>query len=52
MKPATEEDWYTEYLDLIIGVKVVRDIDEAIAHVNKYGSKHSESILTANFEKL
>jgi glutamate-5-semialdehyde dehydrogenase len=51
VKPATEEDWYTEYLDLIIGVKVVRDIDEAIAHVNKYGSKHSESILTANFEK-
>jgi len=51
VKPATEKDWYTEYLDLIIGVKVVRDMDEAIAHVNKYGSKHSESILTANFEK-
>ena len=51
VKAATEEDWHTEYLDLIIGVKVVRDIDEAIAHVNKYGSKHSECILTANFEK-
>ena len=51
VKPATEEDWYTEYLDLIIGVKVVRDIDEAIAHVNKYSSKHSESILTEDFEK-
>ena len=51
VKPATEEDWYTEYLDLIIGVKIVHDIGEAIAHVNKYGSKHSESILTANFEK-
>ena len=51
VKLATEEDWYTEYLDLIIGVKVVRDIDEAIAHVNKYSSKHSESILTEDFEK-
>ncbi len=51
LKPATEEDWYTEYLDLIIGVKVVNDLDEAIAHINKYGTKHSESILTANFDK-
>jgi len=48
---ATEEDWYTEYLDFIIGVKVVKDLDEAIAHVNKYSTKHSESILTANFDK-
>jgi glutamate-5-semialdehyde dehydrogenase len=51
VKPATEEDWYTEYLDFIIGVKVVNDLDEAIAHINKYGTKHSESILTANFDK-
>jgi glutamate-5-semialdehyde dehydrogenase len=51
VKPATEEDWYTEYLDFIIGVKVVKDLDEAIAHINKYGTKHSESILTANFDK-
>ena len=51
VKLATEEDWYTEYLDLIIGVKVVKDLDEAIAHINKYGTKHSESILTANFDK-
>jgi glutamate-5-semialdehyde dehydrogenase len=51
VKPATEEDWYIEYLDLIIGVKVVKDLDEAIAHINKYGTKHSESILTANFDK-
>jgi glutamate-5-semialdehyde dehydrogenase len=50
-KLATEEDWFTEYLDLIIGVKVVKDLDEAIAHINKYGTKHSESILTANFDK-
>jgi glutamate-5-semialdehyde dehydrogenase len=51
VKPATEEDWYTEYLDFIIGVKVVNDLAEAIAHINKYGTKHSESILTANFDK-
>ena len=51
VKPATEQDWYTEYLDLIIGVKVVRDLDEAIAHINKYGTKHSDSILTTDFDK-
>jgi glutamate-5-semialdehyde dehydrogenase len=51
VKLATEEDWYREYLDFIIGVKVVQDLDEAIAHVNKYSTKHSESILTANFDK-
>jgi glutamate-5-semialdehyde dehydrogenase len=51
VKPATEQDWYTEYLDLIIGVKVVKNLDEAIAHINKYGTKHSDSILTADFEK-
>ena len=51
VKPATEQDWSTEYLDLIIGVKVVRDLDEAIAHINKYGTKHSDSILTTDFDK-
>jgi glutamate-5-semialdehyde dehydrogenase len=51
VKLATEDDWYTEYLDLIIGVKVVKDLDAAIAHINKYGTKHSDSILTANFDK-
>jgi glutamate-5-semialdehyde dehydrogenase len=51
VKAATEEDWYTEYLDLIMGVKVVEGVDAAIAHVNKYSSKHSESILTASFDK-
>ena len=51
VKPATEEDWYKEYLDLIIGVKVVKNLDEAIAHINKYGTKHSEAILTSNFDK-
>jgi glutamate-5-semialdehyde dehydrogenase len=43
---ATEEDWATEYLDLILAVKVVDSVDEAIAHVNRYGSGHSEAIVT------
>jgi glutamate-5-semialdehyde dehydrogenase len=51
VKPAVEEDWGTEYLDLIIGIKVVEGIEEAIAHINKYGTMHSESILTADFNK-
>jgi glutamate-5-semialdehyde dehydrogenase len=51
VKAATEADWGTEYLDLIIGVKVVKNLDEAIAHINKYGTKHSESILTKDFDK-
>ncbi len=51
VKPATEEDWYTEYLDLIIGIKVVSGLDEAIAHINKYGTKHSDAILTSDFNK-
>jgi glutamate-5-semialdehyde dehydrogenase len=51
VKAATEQDWSTEFLDLIIGVKVVSGLDEAIAHINKYSSKHSESILTASFDK-
>ncbi len=51
VKPATEEDWYTEYEDLIIGVRVVKDLQEAITHINKYGTKHSDSILTSDFDK-
>ena len=51
VKAATEQDWHTEYLDLIIGVKVVKNLDEAIAHINKYGTKHSDSILTVDFDK-
>ena len=51
VKTATEQDWYTEYLDLIIGVKVVKGLDEAIAHINKYSSHHSDSILTESFDK-
>lgn len=48
---ASEADWYEEYLDLIIGIKIVDDLDEAIAHINEYGSHHSDAILTANFNK-
>ncbi len=51
VKAATEQDWYTEYLDLIIGIKVVEDLSEAIAHISKYGTKHSESIITRDFAK-
>lgn len=46
IKSATEEDWYTEYLDLILSVKVVNDVDEAIGHIMKYGSYHSDAIVT------
>jgi glutamate-5-semialdehyde dehydrogenase len=46
MKPATEEDWYTEYLDAILAVRVVRDLDEAIEHIANYGSQHTDAIVT------
>jgi glutamate-5-semialdehyde dehydrogenase len=51
VKATTEQDWYTEYSDLIIGVKVVKNLYEATAHINKYGTHHSDSILTADFDK-
>jgi glutamate-5-semialdehyde dehydrogenase len=47
-KAATEEDWETEYLALILAVKVVNDIDEAIAHINRYSTNHSEAIITGD----
>ena len=49
IQPATEEDWGKEYLDFILGIKVVENVDEAINHINKYSSNHSESILTENY---
>ncbi len=49
--PATEEDWKTEYLDLILAVKVVGSMEEAIAHIHTYGTKHSEAIVTNNYQK-
>ncbi len=47
-EPATEEDWATEYLDLTLAVKVVDGLDEALAHIARYGTKHSEAIITAD----
>jgi glutamate-5-semialdehyde dehydrogenase len=48
---ATDEDWYAEYLDLILAVRIVPDMEEAIRHITKYGSQHTEAIVTANFER-
>jgi glutamate-5-semialdehyde dehydrogenase len=48
IKAAKETDWFAEYLDLIIAVKVVHNIDEAISHINFYGSHHTDSIITKN----
>lgn len=50
-KPATDEDYYTEYLDAIISCKVVDGLDEAIAHINQHSSQHTESIVTENYTK-
>ncbi len=49
LKTATKEDWSTEYGDLIISIKIVENIDEAISHINTYGSGHSEAIITTNY---
>lgn len=48
-KPAAEDDWYAEYLDLILSVKVVNNVTEAISHIAKYGSLHTESIITRDY---
>ncbi|MDR1231933.1 MAG: glutamate-5-semialdehyde dehydrogenase [Spirochaetaceae bacterium] len=51
LKPASEGDWATEFLDYILAVKKVDSIDEAIAHINRYGTGHSEAILTENIAR-
>lgn len=51
VKAASEEDWGTEYLDYIISVKVVNGLDDAIRHINKYGTGHSEAIVTESYHK-
>jgi len=51
IKPATEKDWSTEYLDYILSIKIVDGLNEAIEHINKYGSNHTDSIVTADREK-
>lgn len=48
--PATEEDWMTEYLDLILAVRVVDSLDEAMEHIRRCGTKHSEAIVTSNYQ--
>jgi len=48
--PATDEDWSTEYLDLILSIKIVRNVDEAIEHIRKYSSRHTEAIVTNDKE--
>ena len=51
IKRATEADWSTEYLDLILSVRIVKDMDEAIAHIERYGSEHTETIVTSNYQR-
>ena len=48
--PATDEDWGQEYLDYILSAKIVGSIDEAIDHINKYNTKHSEAIITKDYD--
>ncbi|WP_067097225.1 glutamate-5-semialdehyde dehydrogenase [Marinomonas atlantica] len=50
-QPATEDDWYTEYLGPKLSIKLVDDMDEAIAHINQYGSHHSDAIVSQNYSK-
>jgi glutamate-5-semialdehyde dehydrogenase len=50
VRPASEDDWYTEYLDAIIAARVVEGVDAAIAHIARYGSAHTESIVTENHD--
>jgi glutamate-5-semialdehyde dehydrogenase len=50
-KKASEDDWREEYLDLILAVKVVENMDQAITHMEKYGSSHTEAIVTADYER-
>ncbi len=48
-KRATEEDWHTEYLAAILSIKLVANMDEAIQHINHYGSAHTDTIVTENY---
>jgi glutamate-5-semialdehyde dehydrogenase len=51
IEAATEEDWSTEYLDLILAVRVVKDMDDAVSHIERYGSEHTETIVTNHYQK-
>ncbi|MBI2095441.1 MAG: glutamate-5-semialdehyde dehydrogenase [Candidatus Omnitrophica bacterium] len=48
VRPASEEDWGAEYLDLILSIRVVKDLEAAVGHIEKYGSRHSDAIVTEN----
>jgi glutamate-5-semialdehyde dehydrogenase len=49
VKPAVEADWSTEYLAPVLSIKVVTDMDDAITHINHYGSHHTDAIVTENY---
>jgi glutamate-5-semialdehyde dehydrogenase len=51
IEAATEQDWSTEYLDLILAVRVVKDMDDAVSHIERYGSEHTETIVTNHYQK-
>ena len=51
IRGVTDEDYYREYLDLVINVKIWRDMDEAMDHIARYGSAHSDAIVTSNYER-
>jgi glutamate-5-semialdehyde dehydrogenase len=51
VRPAAEADWYEEYLDLILAVRVVPDLAAALAHINRYGSQHTEAIITRDYDR-
>ena len=50
-KPAVESDWPEEFLDLVLAIKVVSDMDEALDHIEKYGSNHTEAIITKDYNR-
>jgi glutamate-5-semialdehyde dehydrogenase len=49
-KPATDDDWHEEYLDMIVAIKVVDSLDQAVKHINAYGSKHTDAIVTSQLD--
>ena len=51
VKEATEEDWYAEFLDLVLAVRIVGSMDEAIAHIEQYGSDHTEAVITRDYDE-
>jgi glutamate-5-semialdehyde dehydrogenase len=51
VQQATEQDWYAEYLAPILAIRIVDSLEEAIAHINKYGSQHTDAIVTENYTR-